>query len=212
MSFNDQGVMNAIQYSMLEPPDGGQTWPSGLWTGAEVVGYLNQRQSTFLKNTHLQVGLANINVSQGVGEYSLPADWMNTVRVLWVPPTGTRYELTPSSVWEADHGIPTWGLVQGKPKIYFTENLPTLTIDIAPIPSTAGTMIIYYVPQPVELGGSGEIFTVPDEFVPSVKYGAMSDMLSKMGRAHDPSRASYCMQRYVLGQEIASMLLKGWKI
>ena len=35
----DQEVLNALQLSMLEPPDKGQTWPSGLWSLKEIVNY-----------------------------------------------------------------------------------------------------------------------------------------------------------------------------
>jgi len=77
MAFTDQQIEQQIQYTVIEPPDLGATWPSGLWTAAEVVDYLNQRQHRFLKDTHLQIGLANIPVTQGTSLYDLPDDWID---------------------------------------------------------------------------------------------------------------------------------------
>src|SRR5690242_20166838 len=108
MSFTDQSVMTQIQNTMIEPPDGGQTWPSGLWSLAEVVNYLNQRQNLFLKYTQLQFGMANIPAVSGTATYDLPDDWITTVRVVWVALDGSTRELGKSDFWEADNGIPSW--------------------------------------------------------------------------------------------------------
>lgn len=208
MAFTELQILNQIQYHTLEPPDSGATWPSGMWTQAEVVRYLNQRQDRLLRDTHLQVGLVDITVTQGDNLYDLPDDWIRTIRVVWMPDSGGSVELTSGDSWEADHGIPTWTYVEGPPKLYYEE--PTLNIRIAPLPDEAGALQVYYVPIGAQFDGTGEIFTVPDEFVPTVKYGALADMLGKVGRGMDP-RAEYCNQRYALGVEVANMLLTGWK-
>ena len=208
MAFTDQQIMNMIQFVMIETPNNGATWDSGLWTQTEVIDYLNHRQNRFLKDTHLQIGIANIDAVQGTAEYNLPDDWINTVRVAWIALDGTTKELTRSDVWEADYGIPTWSYVQATPKVYY-DGKP-LVIKIMPVPNAAGTIQVHYVPLASIFDGTGEIATVPDEFVHPIKYGALTDMFSKIGRANDP-RAQYCSQRYLLGQEIARLLLGGWK-
>lgn len=208
MSFTDQQVMEEIQYTVIEPPNLGATWPSELWTKAEVVRYSNQNQDRFLKDTHAQVGIANITATQGVDTYALPDDWMATVRMVWLGASGITKELMRGDVWEADHGIPTWGAVQGVPKIYF--DATPLTIFIAPIPNEAGTLQIYYIPTSAQLDGTGEIYTVPDECVPSIKYGILADMFGKVARGHDP-RELYCRGRYQLGIDVTRMLLKGFR-
>lgn len=208
MSTTDQSMMQEIQYSLIEPPDLGQTWPSGMWNMTEVVRYLNNRQDQFLKDTHIQVGMAEIAATQGISSYGLPDDWISTARVVWISLTGVVKELTWSDNWEADHGIPSWSSVQGVPKIYM-EDTP-LTITIGPIPNTDGVIQIYYIPTAAQADGTGEMITIQDEFTPPLKYGIMADMLGKVGRARDP-RSSYCQQRFALGIEIARMLTMGFK-
>jgi hypothetical protein len=211
MSFTDQQILQQLQYVAIEPPDLGATWPSGLWTRDEVIDYLNQRQNRFLKDTHFQIGMANIPVTQGVNSYDLPDDWIATVRVLWQPASGGSYELTRSDAWEADYGMPTWSYVEGPLKTYMDVDSPALMVKLAPLPPEDGNLLYHYVPMSVTLDGNEEIFTLPDEYVPTIKYGALADMLNKVGRATDKSRAEYCEQRYQLGLDIANMLLHGWK-
>lgn len=212
MSFTDTTVMNLIQYIMIEAPDAGQTWGSGLWTKEEVVRYLNQRQNRFLKDTHLQIGIMVEDGLQGIADYDLPCDWIATARVVWIYPDGSTKELQRSDTWEADYGIPDWSYVEGPPLLYMDADQPSLTLKIAPLPDTDGTIQIHYVPLAAALDGDGELFTLPDEFVtPVIKYGVLADMFSKVGRANDPARAEYCSKRYGLGLEIARMLIAGFQ-
>jgi hypothetical protein len=193
---------------MIEPPDGGQTWPSGLWSLAEVVNYLNQRQNLFLKYTQLQFGMANIPAVNGTATYDLPDDWITTVRVVWVALDGSTRELGKSDYWEADNGIPSWTQTDGTPLLYYDGGKP-ITITVMPAPDADGTIFIEYVPYAALLDGTGEIMTLPDEFVPSIKYGVMADMLTKVARSQDP-RADYCNQRFQLGIELARLLVGGF--
>lgn len=210
MAFTDQEIMSQIQYTMIEPVDSGATWPSGFWTEAEVLDYLNQRQNRLLKDTHLQIGIALQPAVAGTDIYDLPADWINTITVFWISLTGLVTELGRSDMWEGDHGITSSPGTRGTPKIYFDGGKP-ITVRVIPPPDTNGILQIHYVPYAAVLDGSPEIFTVPDEFVPLLKYGALSDMWRKVGRAHDPTRAEYCDQRYQMGLEITKLLLGGWQ-
>lgn len=208
MSFTDQQVLNEIQYTVIEPPDSGATWPSGMWTAAETVRYLNQRQDRFIFETHPYVTAANIAVTAGDNLYDLPAGFVKTVRVIWTPTSGTAVELTRGDDWEADHGIPTWTTVEDVPKIYIIE--PTLEIKLAPIPDSNGTLRIYYIKTGTTFTGGGISATLQDEMIPSLKYGALADMFGKVGRAHDPIRAKYCADRFQLGIDVTNILLKGF--
>lgn len=213
MATTDQQVMEQIQYAVIEPPDQGQTWPSGLWSMTEVVNYLTQRQNRFIRDTAVQIGISDyIPTLQGTYAYDLPDDWIQTVGVVWFNANGIGTELIRSDSWEADLGIPSWPTTQAPPKLFMDSSGPTLTIRIAPVPDQAGNLQIYYIPIAPDLTGAGEILIVPDEIaIPVLKYGAMADMLWKVARAMDP-RAQYCEQRYTLGIELTKMLLSGWTV
>ena len=205
----DTEIMEQLQYHTLEVADLGNTWDSLMWTKDEVISYLNQRQNKFLKDSLLQVGLANIPMTAGTETYDLPWDWINTVRILLMRDDGSSKALGRSDTWEADNGVPNWSYVEGEPKLYYDESDP-ISVTLMPIPDDDGTLLIHYVPLAGEFDGEGEPITVPNEFMPPVKYGALADMFSKVGRANDPSRAKYCEQRYQLGVQVAKILLNGF--
>lgn len=195
---------------MIETTDGGASWHSGLWSRDEVLDYVNERQDGFVKATHIRVEIATITLAIGTARYDLPTDWVATVRIYYQPTTGQKKALVPSSGWEADHGITNW-TSSGTPKVYMDAEVPTLTVQIAPTPDAAGTLELIYIASCDVISGDGVDLTVANEFVPTIKYGALADMFSKVGRSHDPIRAEYCQQRYQLGIEIAQTLLKGFR-
>lgn len=206
--MTDQELMNQLQYVVIEPPDSGATWPSGMWSKAEVLRYINQRQDRFIHETLPYVTPTNIAVTASDGQYDLPSDFVAVWGVVWTPTGGTAVELPPSDEWEADHGIPTWSTTAGDPKIYFINS--TKEIQIAPTPDSNGTLRVYYIASGTTLDGTGISLTVQDEMAPTVKYGVLADMFGKVGRAHDPLRAQYCAERYQLGIDVTNVLLKGF--
>lgn len=208
--MTDQDLMEQIQYTMIEPPNGGQSWPSELWSRDEVLDYINERQDAFVKATHVRIAIATIPVQQGTFRYALPADWVATVRLYWQPATTQKKALVRSSSWEADHGLGTW-TNQGIPKVYMDGDTPSLIIQIAPVPSVDCTLELIYIANCTALLGNGATLDVADEFIPTIKYGALADMFGKVGRAHDPIRAQYCEERYNLGVEMTRTLLKGFR-
>lgn len=210
MAITDEELLEEIQYTMLEPPDGGFTWPSGMWYRVEIFDYVHQRQNRFIKETHLQLGIDDVPFTALNGRAALPFDWIATVRAVWIGSDGTRKVLMRGDSWQADYGYPTWSLTSGVPKIYMDAETPTLTLQVAPIPTVSGTVHLYFIPlyPPLDLGG--DVMALPDEFVWCVKYGVMADMFRKIGLNQDPTRADYCESRYQMGVEVAKILLEGW--
>lgn len=209
--MNDQDQMTAIQYALVEPPDGGNDWPSGLWTRDEVVSALNQRQAKLLKNTLLVVTSGSLPVVGGDHRLALPSDLLRIVSVLWLGVDGLIRELPRVDSFEADHAIPTWDAVPTTaPLVYMEYDAGTLTIQIAPAPLVAGTLAVLYVPHGTTLTGDGVALTVPDELAHAVKYGALADLLSKDGRGKDTARAEYAEQRFDLAVDLTHILLNGW--
>ncbi len=211
MSTTDQQMMERIQYVVQEPPDLGATWPSGLWTQAEVLDYLNERQSRFLKSTLLQVGIANTPMLAGVPRVNLPSDWIATVDCTWFGQDGTVQNLHRSDSFEIDHADPTWETTRQTPLVYMDYETPTLMLQVGPLPLVGGILEVLYVPQGAVLDGTGELLTIQDTFVDAAaKYGALADMFAKDGRGKSPERATYCESRVQLGVEAAEIILRGW--
>jgi hypothetical protein len=211
MATTDQAILQQCQYVLIEPPDGGQTWPSGLWTREEILSLANQAQDAFLYNTLLLVGIANLTVNIGDHLIALPFDWLRTISAVWRGSDGTITELQRSDTFEADHAIPTWELTNASPMVYMDDDVPgSLLIRIGPAPTVAGVLEILYVPAGTDLNGNGEILVLPDELAHVVKYGVLEGALSKDGRGKDAARAQYCKDRIQLAEEAAKIILKGW--
>lgn len=208
MSVTDQAFLSEIQGTLIEPEDNGVAWASGFWTSAEVVDYMNARQREFLKETFCLVSSNTLVTVPGPLRHPLPQDWVATYDVQWRTAAGVYKELPRSSSFEADLADPDW--------IYESQPIPdacsdgdqgTLLLQIMPLANDAGLLEILYVAVSATLGTGGVLFDVPDEFIPAIKWGVISDMLSKVGRAHDPSRAAYAEARYQEGIMAVQVML-----
>ena len=213
MSYTDFELVQDLQYVLMEPIDG-LTFPSNLWTIAEVINRMNERQNRFLKATGLLLGSAVLPVAAGDTRIALPDDWLATVEVWFVGANGRKRELIRSDSFAADHGAPSWSTDFDTPIVYMDYDAPTLLVQIAPAPNQAGTLLLLYVPQGaplgVDLANAPELLSVPDEFLSAVKYGTLADLFGKDGRGKDPTRAAYCEQRYQLAEQVAGIILNGW--
>lgn len=211
--MQDQALLTDLQYTLVETPDGGASWGSGLWTRDEVVNVLTQRQNRLLKETLLLVTLASPNLTVNIGDHriALPVDHLRTISAVWRGNDGTVRELLRADSFEADHAISTWESTNTvSPLVYMDYDPLTLQIQIAPAPSVAGTIELLYVANGTVLTGNGVALTVPDEWAHVVKYGSLADLLSKDGRGKDASRAAYSEQRFQLGIDLARLILEGW--
>lgn len=209
----DQALLNAVQYVLLEPPDLGATFPSGLWTRAEVLAALSERQNRLLKSTLMLVGIANLDAMlPGEHRANLPQDWLTTAGATWFGDDGTISSLTRADAFEADHGFPSWVNQRGTPLMYMDYETPTLQIQVAPAPDVAGHIELLYVPASLDVDGTGNPLTIPDTFaLPVLKYGELAELFGKDGRGKNPEKAAYCEMRYQLGVEVAAIILAGWE-
>lgn len=212
MATTDQSLLQQCQYALLEPPDGGQSFPSGLWTRDELLIYANQRQDAFLHDTLLLVGVALLPVAAGSFLIDLPEDWSRTLSVVWRGDDGGVKELQRVDSFEADHADPLWGTTgSALPLFYMDDDVPaSRQVRIGPAPTGDGDLELLYIPAGTPLNGNGEILVLPDELAHVVKYGVLAEALSKDGRGRDPSRAQYCEQRVDLAKQAVEIILRGW--
>lgn len=208
----DTDILSEIQTVLMEPPDGGLTIPSGLWTSAELVNRLNERSNRFLKGTRILVGeAAPIPVTAGQSRFDLPQDWLTTLTVLWTGQDGTANELVRVDSFEADHGYSPWETTRATPAFYMDEDAPLLSIAIGPIPRVNGVLTVLYVPQGAPMGTRGDPIALPDIYAAGgLKYGTLADLFGKDGRGANPEKAQYCEMRYQLDMELAAIMLNGW--
>ena len=211
MTMTDQEVLNELQYALQETPDSGATFLSGMWTVAEVIDYLNQRQRQFLKETAILYKRDTLITIPTEVRHDLPSGFITMQHASWHDADDNYYELRRGDFWETDHGNPDWETVAAdRPKLYLEGEMPTLILGTSPMTNSAGVIEILYVGLSTLLSNTGAEFEVPDEFVPAIMWGVISDMLSKEGRARDLLRAGVAEARYIEGREAAKIMVEGW--
>lgn len=206
----DQDLLTLLQYALVEPPDGGASWPSGLWTRDEVIAALTTRMQQYVRDTQAIVTRTTIAVTAGDNPIALPTDWIATLAGGWKTLAGLRTPLTPSEAFEIDLAIPTWETTQAVPLVLLDGDAGTLTCRLGPVPIANGTLELLYVALPTSPNGSGVTLSLPDETLDGIKYGVLADLLGKVGRGADPLRAQYGQERFELGELITEILLGGW--
>ena len=214
MAVTDQTILEQIQRVTLEGSgDLGATWPSGMWTLTEVLGYLNQRQDRFLAATGILWTRVQTAITINQSDQANPTDWIATLFVAYVSGAGVYQELPKLDALELDFVLPTWpSATSATPRGYYEVDGATLTTYVVPIPTDAGSALErYYVALGTTLTQGGVNFSVPDEFVPTLKYGALAEMFSKVGPASNPALAQVCEARWQEGVELGTLMAtEGW--
>lgn len=198
----------------MEPDDSGVTWPSAIWSQAEVVSYLNDVQRDFLARTGITVAIGFFITTPNQPRYDLPAATIDLRRIAWrIGPTGTAYvELARADEWELDYGHPQWEsdmAADYAPVLYMTDLVPSQTVQLQPPPGDVGEAEITYTTLATAADGTGILMSVPDDWTPYLWMGTLAKMLSKEGEGNDPERADYCRQRYEEGVALAQLLVEG---
>lgn len=209
--MTDQDLLSEMQLALLEPPDGGASFPSEAWTREEVLDAVNASLRDLARQTTITVTLTTVAVFLGNTGVTLPADWIGTVYLVWRTLTNQRIPLSPAGAFEADTAAPGWEgvTVPARPYAFADLDTSTLRLRLIPTPGEDGTLEILYAQRPAEVAGAGTLLPFPDEFASAEKYGALETLLNKVGRMQDPERASYCGQRRDVAMLAADLLLQG---
>lgn len=214
MAVTDQNLYNEIQYHLLETPNNGASYGSGLYTAAEVVGRTNYRLNIFNKLTgircsYLQTQTVTANAKAQDISTAAP-DLIDLLEVAYTPSGGTSTILPTGSSYGGDVYLTTQ-TPTASPSFYTIDTSKVLNINLFPAPSNVGSLAITYIPKIGTLPATpdGTTITLPDDFTPFIKYGVLADLFGKTGETYDPTRATICESLFQLGVEIAGSWLSG---
>src|SRR3990167_3773276 len=217
----DQELLGQVQLGVMEANDSGATFPSGLWTAAEVLAFLNNRMQRFVKHTRVFVGRASLPIALDEARPSLSAndifDWMQTLRVMFVDAAGRYHLVSLTDHFLADRLEPGGAEASAAVPVACSDvDVPTLTLQLMPAPNAAGTLWLHYIPRPPTCDrtgsdGNGSVVSVPRECTVGLKFGLWADMLGQPGRSFDPARAQYAEQRFSEVEEITRRLITGFE-
>lgn len=206
----DTALLIDLQRMVIEPDLDGTTWASGLWTFAEILGYCEQRQQQLIRETSLVGGWLQQGVLPNQEQQPVDATAMQRVwYAVYENAAGRCFPLNPSSRAAADLAIPKWRGGLDTPLVFGWAETETNTLTLMPAPLQGGTLHLYGAVLAETLTGLGVELTIPDEWIPTLHFGVLANMLGKQGRAYDPPRAAYCEGRWQEGLQAAHALTAG---
>ena len=206
----DQDFLSDLQYALLEPPDGGQSWPSEVWTREDVLTQVDAGCRRVVRESQAITVYLEQFLPPNSLSVTMPSDWLATASLVWrIFPSEVRTLLLATDAFEADHALPGWEVNLATPIAYADLDTNTREIRLVPTPDVAGTLENLYVPVPALVTGNGTPMPVPEELLSAVKYDTIGTLLSGVTRLGDPERAAYCEERVELAIDAVELLLKG---
>lgn len=215
MSVRDQTLLSELQRVTLEHHgDGGGSWPTGMWIRDEILDYLNGRQRSFLADTGLVWTVQSQAVVLGTEAQPNPEDWIATMLLTYRTPAGLYREISRMDALELDLRLPTRpGLTSASvPQGFYEVDGDSTTTYLVPAPTAVGsTLEWFYLALGQALTGNGVLFTVPDDFVPTIKYGVLADMFGKVGPVYNAVLKEAAEARWEEGVELGKLMAQdGW--
>jgi hypothetical protein len=203
-SVTDVSIYETMQYHLLEPATGiFPSWPgSAQFTSDDFLNAVARRRDELLSTTGCTVTLRTVPAV--AGRIILPDTVVDVRRMAYLPAIGS-----PSTVWPED----TWGeqsfnpaYVQqpaGTPFTYLLSTQPPISFDTDRPPGAAGSYELLTIEAgTIPVPSIVNYFTVPDDWTHLIKWGALSDLLSRESNAKDVLRSQYCEGRYRLGMKL----------
>jgi hypothetical protein len=213
-NVTDLQLLTEIEYHLMEPPTGATWTGSEMFTVQDILTALQRRRDQFLNETGTVLTRQTFAVSAPTEgrvllTLSSPFNIIDIRRVAWKDtPSGQYSTLWRESRDALDFFFASWKTsTKPLPKVYSVSDTQPLQIQLAPIPSDAGTLEVLTVNTGNTLTGTGTLMGVPDDLVWIIKFGALADLLQKDGPARDPGRAEYCNKRWEQGVAAAKMPL-----
>lgn len=208
-TLTDSYVYTAIQYMLLEPPNGNATWTGTTqFSLTDFVNSFTRRRDQVLQSTACNVGtIAPQSIVPGTNSIQLPDTTAQTIldvrRIRYIPVLGN-----PSTLYQDDsmaqeyfdnnflqtNGTPlTWDVLGSQQQILSFDAMPNVPNTLDMLAVVSGGIVTPPTTSPL---------LIPDDFFWVIKYGMMADMLSKETESKDLLRAAYCEQRFQEGVKL----------
>lgn len=200
----DTAVLGLIQRLLLEPDDGGRSWPSGLWDREDVLAAFNDAQMQFVRQTGILRGWMQVAYPANSEIVALPSGIQEILHAdvfqegRWRPcPPGTRREV--DALLDR---TPGW------PLVCCHEEPGTAQLLLAPQPRVGGELHLLVLTAPQRSTGSGDPVSVGDLWIPFLIAGTLARMFSKPGVVFNPTRRDRYQAVADLGVQLALRRLR----
>jgi hypothetical protein len=134
MAITVEDFLTRVAYDLHEEDN---TFPSGLWTQAEVIQYIEHAERDFYRQT----GIIKVDVTVPVGAgtqilFTKPSNMMDIERISF-----NKKRLRRVTTWDLQREDPRWRVnPNGKTKYYHEDHLPSvLQFEFDRVPATGGS-------------------------------------------------------------------------
>jgi hypothetical protein len=203
MTINIIDFLTRVAFDLNETDN---NFPTGAWTRAEMVEYLNYSEKDFLKRT----GILKVNVLETLPAGSTilctrPTSIMDIDRIGF---NGKHCRRQTSNNFEMEDR--DWRQkTTGRPTYWHEDHLPNTQLELNKIPAAGG--IIRYIGDYLYAPyvSPFENIHLKDSWEPYLRWKVLSLALIKDGDNKDIGRSQYAQQRYLLGVRLARRLVTG---
>ncbi len=190
-----------IRYMLLENAnDFGPAGMSGQIALPSILSAIGRARNRFVLDAMLpfRVNPLASGPPPAEGMCALPQDTIYVHRASWRDSSsGTYTNLWRQDAWALDHANPQWTTFAGMPFAFSVAETSPLDLQLYPIPLNEGSLELIDIESlSMDLTNPGATFTVPDEWVHGIKYGALADLFNVESQLFDPLRFQYADMRY----------------
>lgn len=208
----DTDLIKLLCYHLMEPPTGTS------WTGSEQFEYetildsINRVRNRLIRETSSGGAVDLVPATPPpVQRVYLDENVVDLLRVAWKSATGSFRNLRQRDTVSRRSFNPTGSYTPGTPVAYQRADQPHNSIELWPPSNDEGHLEIITTSALPSPTGQGVSLGVPDDFVPILKWGVLSDLLSQE-RAMDAARAQYCEDRWEEGLKVAEVTPSVWGV
>jgi hypothetical protein len=206
----DTEVIVAVQHHLMEPA------PGTSWTGTEQFSYddvlqaLARRRNRLLLETGCVLTDLEIDTdSPPVGDLVLPDTVIDVRRAAWRTPEGVYRNLRQQDTSTTRSYTPRWSYNAGTALSYIRSSEPHVSIRFAPPSIDAGRVRLILAHAKPSLNGQGNLLEIPDDAVPTLKWGVIADLLSSED-GPGSELAKYAEDRWMEGVEMLKQASAIW--
>ena len=181
-----------------------RTFPSGLWTASEIIGYINYACGYFLNDTGIIVVDNSISTTAGTRLYDRPVNGSDILRISF---DGKR--LVRVSLFDLTAINYKWRETSGIPKKYHEDGLSIDQFELDKVPTRTGTIRVFSDYLSPQLSSELDIFPMQDCWEQYIRWEAISFSLQKDGETQDLERADWAHKKYLFGVNLAKRITQG---
>jgi hypothetical protein len=167
----------------------------------DIVSMLNDAQLEFVQRTRCVVSDVSIPVAANQATMTVPSDFLSTERVVY-----NDIELLPADLDKIQLVDPEFTKTTGPFPVHFVEELPLKTIRFVPIPTVAGTAVLWYVAKLPALSADSDVPAIPTFAHRFLKYGVYKRAFSREGERMDVEKAQIAGRLFDHYVELVSRL------